>query len=61
MAKCDRCDDEALYQAHGELLCRECLVAEYGLCALCANVETCDTRADGLVADLCSQFEEVKP
>lgn len=61
MAKCDRCDGEALYQANGELLCRDCLVEEYGLCAVCANVETCEDRDDGIITDLCSMFEEVKP
>lgn len=59
MAKCDRCDGEALYQVHGELLCRDCLVEEYGLCAVCANVETCEDRDDEIIADLCSEFEEV--
>ena len=58
--KCARCGDEALYQAYGELLCRDCLVEEYGLCAVCGNCKTCDDRPQDMVLSLCSNFEEIE-
>lgn len=60
MNKCARCGQEAMYQAYGELLCRDCLVDEYGICAVCANVETCEDIPKDMVLTLCSSFDEIK-
>lgn len=58
--KCARCGDEAKYKANGELLCRDCLVEEYGLCAVCANSDTCDEKPEDMVLMLCSAFDEIQ-
>lgn len=58
--KCARCGDEAEYKANGELLCRDCLVEEFGLCAVCANSDACDEIPEDMVLMLCSAFDEIQ-
>lgn len=56
-SKCDVCkENEAKYSIGNgkKKLCRECLIAEYGLCAICAN----DCKDHYMAVELCSDFEE---
>ena len=53
---CDVCGEEpAKYiNKSGRVFCRECLVDEYGLCAICAN----DCKDYTIQPQLCSEFTE---
>lgn len=55
--KCDVCkENEAKYSVgkSKKKFCRDCLVEEYGLCAICAN----DCKDDLMTVTACSNFEE---
>lgn len=37
---------------------KEEVIAEYGLCAVCADRDTCEDKPEDMVLDLCSSYED---
>lgn len=40
------------------VMTKEEVIAEYGLCAVCANRDYCEDKPDDMVLALCSDYED---
>lgn len=40
------------------VMTKEEVIAEYGLCAVCANKADCEDKPEDMVLDLCSSYED---